>query len=656
MQLKLDKFGEHWKIPLFTIISLIPLCSLQEESWFFWIPYFITFGVFVCINKKFGDYSVLLLTILGIPIGIIHYQFIAKIDLLFFARLLLFIQLGLHLIPITPSSATAIFFINFVLVLVAAALTFEFWFALYLIIFLLITIYMILELQFLGFKQLPKFKDHFKYSTKLTLFLVLCSYFMFLITPRLRFDRFPSQISNSISGFSDTVSFNDFTNILTSDKVAMRVKTDYPPTYYRGISLDKYDGSNWRNTSRFKLLRKKSLNNFQALDLPISFPKIPSDKIRTFQFQLLPSKNKYLLLPQHAQSIEILPPVIEVNEHGDVRKLHALTKNLEYKVYSGTPPNKKKQLESSPEIEPYIYENYLQLPEVSSAVRKLSQKITINTSGYWEKVNSILKSFRLRGYKYSLRSSHTGNPLESFLLNNKVGHCQYFAGAMVLLLRLNGVPSRLVNGFTTGDYNEWGDYYTVRYKHAHSWVEVYAGNGIWVIKDPTPPANRTFLRLRFLSDIYSQWKKIQELLDFKWQEYILYFSLLDQQLIWISFKDWFLKNPILNGLLIIFTFTLSLKSFRYFFESFEQNFTAKSKLVRKFDRLISSLGHDRPMNVGILEFVETLQIDTKVRDQLIMTAKVLNKITFANENRIKSDALEKKFYKLIKKTQSISKI
>ena len=68
---------------------------------------------------------------------------------------------------------------------------------------------------------------------------------------------------------------------------------------------------------------------------------------------------------------------------------------------------------------------------------------------------------------------------------------------MVLLLRLNEIPSRLVNGFTTGDYNEWGDYYTIRYKHAHSWVEVYAGNGVWIIKDPTPSLNTNFNSLLF---------------------------------------------------------------------------------------------------------------------------------------------------------------
>ena len=301
---------------------------LQEEIWSFWIPYLIAFLICTYINKKFEDYIVLIITILGLPVAIMHYQLVAKIDLLFFARLLLFIQLGLHLITIKASTVHVILFINFVLVLVAAALTFEFWFAIYLFIFLVMVIYMTLDLQFLQFQQKNILKKHFSYSFKLVLFLVLFSYFLFLVIPRFKFDRLPTQINSSISGFSDTISFNDFTNILTSDKVAMRVRTDHPPSYYRGVSLDTYDGNTWKNTSRFTSLNRNSLAPSGILNLPTTYPKVSKNKIRVFDFQLLPSKNKYLFVPQYAQAIKILPPILDINEHGDLRKRQTLTKTL----------------------------------------------------------------------------------------------------------------------------------------------------------------------------------------------------------------------------------------------------------------------------------------------------------------------------------------
>ena len=651
MLLKCRKF---WKIPLFSAFSLIPFLLLHEEVWTFWIPYLLAFSTSLFTKKKFKDNIVLLLAMVGLPIAILHYKYVAKIDLLFFARLLLFIQLGLHLIPMTNHTTIVILFINFVLVLVAAALTFEFWFAIYLLLFLFLLIYIVLDLQFSKFQHISLFKYQFVFCCKLVLFLILCSYFLFLLVPRYKFDKLPAQLNSSISGFSDTVSFNDFTNILTSNKVAMRVKTDYPPSYYRGISLDTYDGSSWYNSSRFWPLNRSSINSTGLLNLPTPHSKNPNEKIRIYDFQLLPSKNKYLFMPQYAQSIKIRPPILDINVHGDLRKRRTLTKNLEYRVFSATPPISNKILNSSPKIEANIAKNYLKLPKVKSSIRKLSQNITRNSSGYWQKVNDVLKSFESRGYKYSLKSYHPGNPLESFLLENKVGHCQYFAGAMVLLLRLNGIPSRLVNGFTTGDYNEWGDYYTIRHKHAHSWVEVYAGNGVWIIKDPTPLLNTNFNSLLFLSHYYEQWIKIKELLDFKWQEYILYYSLLDQQLLWISLKNWFMKNPWFHFILIVLFIIANLMVLKLFFNSFESKFKVQNKFIVKLDRLLLSMGHKRPSNVGILEFVETVKTSPNIHQLLIEAAETINKITYSDKDKISIDD-QIKFNDIVKQLKSFSK-
>ena len=46
--------------------------------------------------------------------------------------------------------------------------------------------------------------------------------------------------------------------------------------------------------------------------------------------------------------------------------------------------------------------------------------------------------------------------MEHFLFERKAGHCEYFASAMVILLRSAGVPTRLVNGFVGVEWNEWG--------------------------------------------------------------------------------------------------------------------------------------------------------------------------------------------------------
>jgi hypothetical protein len=76
--------------------------------------------------------------------------------------------------------------------------------------------------------------------------------------------------------------------------------------------------------------------------------------------------------------------------------------------------------------------------------------------------------------------------LRAFLLRDKIGYCQQFSGAMALMLRMVGIPSRVVGGFAPGRRTRRG--FVVSDFDAHSWVQVYF-NGIgWVIFDPTPSA------------------------------------------------------------------------------------------------------------------------------------------------------------------------
>jgi hypothetical protein len=92
------------------------------------------------------------------------------------------------------------------------------------------------------------------------------------------------------------------------------------------------------------------------------------------------------------------------------------------------------------------------------------------------------------------------DPLEDFVTLHRGGHCEYFAGALVLMLRSQGIPARMAIGFKGGEWNPLGEYYQVQQLHAHAWVEVYlaseqipagalddmpAPRGAWLVLDPT---------------------------------------------------------------------------------------------------------------------------------------------------------------------------
>jgi hypothetical protein len=75
--------------------------------------------------------------------------------------------------------------------------------------------------------------------------------------------------------------------------------------------------------------------------------------------------------------------------------------------------------------------------------------------------------------------------LSNFLFETRTGHCEFFATALAVLLRSEGVPAVLVSGFYGGEWNQLGDYLVVRQADAHAWVEIHAGD-TWIQRDATP--------------------------------------------------------------------------------------------------------------------------------------------------------------------------
>jgi transglutaminase-like putative cysteine protease len=134
------------------------------------------------------------------------------------------------------------------------------------------------------------------------------------------------------------------------------------------------------------------------------------------------------------------------------------------------------------------------LGEVADGI--LGRKDDDDMQGRARKLESY---FRDSGaFFYSLKMTRVDpalDPVVDFVINRREGHCEYFASALALMLRTQGIPSRVVNGFKGGDYDEIFGALTVREKHAHSWVEALVGvtrggAPIWITLDPTPALER----------------------------------------------------------------------------------------------------------------------------------------------------------------------
>jgi transglutaminase-like putative cysteine protease len=118
---------------------------------------------------------------------------------------------------------------------------------------------------------------------------------------------------------------------------------------------------------------------------------------------------------------------------------------------------------------------------------RIAERVTAGAPTMYDAVNRIDRYLN-RNFTYSEKPRRAALPLNAFLFRDKFGYCQQFSGAMALMLRMAGVPARVVAGFAPGSFNRDSREYRVRDLDAHSWVEVYF-NGIgWVTFDPTPAA------------------------------------------------------------------------------------------------------------------------------------------------------------------------
>lgn len=335
--------------------------------------------------------------------------------------------------------------------------------------------------------------------------------------------------SSPTTGFSDRVRLGEVGEIKKNESVVMRVQFTrngklYRPdskVLWRGVALDHYDGNTWSSTmpmvwrsrhrpgTHTRLFHVPNPEHkveqeifMEAFDAPVIFTHgVPMKIDGTFERIQMDNGNVLRTTDNHMGPRRFT--MISEME----RDYHAFRLPVQPNLsFLQTVPNP-----------------HLQLPPVSDDLKRLAESLTddgMAPEARAARIEShLLTEF---GYSMDMKRETRLSAIDEFLFVRKEGHCEYFASAMVLLLRLNGIPARLVNGFMGTEWNEMGDYMIVRQAHAHSWVEAYfAGKG-WKTYDPTPPdPGAAASRLNALSRSY-------DLMRLYWQRYVVKYSARDQ--------------------------------------------------------------------------------------------------------------------------------
>ena len=469
---------------------------------FFVLPFFVTGFVigFISDARWKQDPVVNPTFVIILVISGIIFSFIGISDENFFGRILgmLLIIISAKLVaPKKSRDMFQIYLLNFLVVVASAIIRWGMEFGFLVLTEAFISLTGLLFLYGSEEKQeIPLYQvwSLVRWSGLITLSLIPATVLFFLILPRPSGSFFAwGGKAETISGFSDRVSPGAVEQIKIDNSPAFRVKWLRGPRpvkpLWRGIVYDSYDGGVWEKKYQSR----------------VPFPELRGETVH-YEILLEPTHSRYLLSYGMPVTVSLNPTAAILLPGYTLKVPSSLQGRVLYQVQSYA-------LQDLPADIPA--DNYLQIPEeigqeIDPLARQLSKRTVMETA---RSITSFLKT----QYAYDLSPGESpGEPVSHFLFQSKKGHCEYFASAMVLLLRALGIPSRVVGGYLGGEWNDLGHYYLVRQSDAHTWVEVWIANRGWVLFDPTPEVALTKTSLLKI--------KIMRWMDFmrmKWYYWVL---------------------------------------------------------------------------------------------------------------------------------------
>jgi len=481
---------------------------------------------------------------------------------------------------------------------------------------------------------------------------------LFLIAPRSGAAALTRSggVTSNLTGFSESVTLGQIGTLKKNEGVIMRVRVEDTQSprelRWRGVALDEFTGRVWKKSPQARQLdvvtERGGLFQFDTTEA--------INRLTTQTFFLEPLDSPVLFAAPRVIAVQGDLPFVRVDEERSVQSRRHDFERLMYKALSDTNEPRVDLLRNDLRPLPITHYRYLQLPEnLDPRISTLAASIVVqsNASNRYDAAKAI-ESYLQTAYGYSMEMKAGGSdPLADFLFNVRAGHCEYFATAMTVMLRTRGVAARLVNGFTSGEYNETAGAYTVRNSNAHSWVEVYfPETRSWVTFDPTPAAGRSE---PVRTGLAAQLEKYGEAIELLWFQYVVGYDKQEQRSLAASIhnqvfdygrtatnllvmvQDVVTKNfaPVTVGLiafaLVIFLAFFGKRIWRWTQGGLVSGSAEGRALssVQFYERLMSAMeqrGVPRDKSLTPLEFADTVK-----SNEVLLITRAYNRVRFGKE-------------------------
>ena len=495
-----------------------------------------------------------------------------------------------------------IFLISILIFVGTTIFSFEISFIIYFLIFIFLFNLAIVFLTYFSQDKKLTFslKEITKISYKTTLIPLISipiTIFLFFALPRTPypFFNFSGSTLTARSGFSENVKLGTVSNIQEDNSIIFRAnmeKIDDEHLYWRGITLEYFEGDEWSDIDTGPIDKKT---------------KVEGDTIYQTIY-LEPYSGTYFFGLDKPVNVTGNRNIFKKDDFTFYTK-DILSNRVRYDVISIL----------SDTIEEKIPQNsyYLQLPEnISQDIKNLS--LSLQSGNELDTVKNVENYLKNGDYRYSLKNLPTSNkPVDEFLFDKKQGNCEYFATSMAIILRVNGIPSRVVAGYRGGVYNDLGNYYILRQSNAHLWVEAYIDNIGWIRFDPTT----SLLSEEYISNSkkISKFSLFIDTINYYYNTLIINYDFEKQISLFNKIREGFKKPEIkisinlkkLSNLILISLLVIFLLFFRVFFKkrSYEE------KILTIFYKKMEKLGFKKKKSEGLEEFLQKIE-NGKIKESL----------------------------------------
>ena len=254
------------------------------------------------------------------------------------------------------------------------------------------------------------------------------------------------------------------------------------PVYLREAVLTTYTGRGWDAPS----IGSQAREYYAQQALPAIVNRGPR-----VHYRVRPLEQGIWYLPVVYDAERLSLPV-RIDDHKNIVAYEQIEAGQEYEVISRQPRLNASTLLALEDIryDRDVFLPYLQLPTMPEEVTSLVEQLIDDADHPYERAR-LIEDYLRRHYPYRLEMPLVpadADFVTHFLFDVQAGYCSYHATAMAVMLRVAGIPSRWVQGFTVSKPASV-DYpldVVVDADRAHAWVEAYFPGHGWTIFEPTP--------------------------------------------------------------------------------------------------------------------------------------------------------------------------